>query len=84
MYNNTSIETYRHNKHNNIKNNFTSTNEKYYSQHTVGISISTFRCSYNTNLLNNLTETYFTTTNENIKINNILSSTSNLSDTTKA
>ena len=42
MYNNTSIETYRHNKHNNIKNNFTSTNEKYYSQHTVGISISTF------------------------------------------
>ena len=83
MYNNTSIETYRHNKHNNIKNNFTSTNEKYYSQHTVGISTSTFRCSYNTNLLNNLTETYFTTTNENIKINNILSSTSNLSDTKK-
>ena len=82
-YNNTSVETYRHNKYNNIKNNFVSTNEKYYSQHTVGISTSTFRCSYNTNLLTTLTETYFTNTNENIKINNILSSTSNLSNTTK-
>ena len=49
-YNNTSVETYRHNKHTNIKNNYTSTNEKYYSQHTVGISNFTFRCSYNTNL----------------------------------
>ena len=56
---------------------------KNYSQHTVGISTSTFRCSYNTNLLTNLTETYFTNTNENIKTNNILSSTSDLSDTTK-
>ena len=81
-YNNTSVETYRHNKHTNIKNNFTTTNEKYYSQHTIGISTSTFRNSYNTNLVNNLTETFFTDVYNNIKVDDILLTTSNLDDTT--
>jgi len=81
-YNNTSVETYRHNKNTNIKNNFITTNEKYYSQHTIGISTSTFRNSYNINLVNNLTETFFTDVYNNIKVNDIFSTTSDLDDTT--
>ena len=60
-------DNYKNNKTFNILNNYNFNSNKIYSQHTVGISTSTFRTNYNLNLFGHLKETLYSDITSYIK-----------------